>query len=114
MYYLCYSIQITGNMTDAIIGAVCGFAGTLITYLSMRKKNNADSISSELDAVHKALGIWRETSERLSEDVKKLTNEVQELHIIVKELKEENSRLRQATGQTGTTRINLRQSPPTA
>lgn len=101
-------------MTDVILTVGGGLLGTVITVFSMRRKNGADTISAELDAVHKALGIWRETAEKLSEDVKTLTAEVHDLSLQVKELKEENSRLRQSNGQTGTTRLNMRQSPPTA
>lgn len=69
-------------MKEYIIPIITLAAGWLIG----RKKNNADAQLSEVDSVQKATTIWRE----LAQDLKK---EVQELRLIVEELKEENDKL---------------------
>lgn len=80
------SIIITG-----IVGAVTG----TITWLFTRRKQDAETKiteatahTTELDAIDKAVGIWR----NLAQDLKK---EVDELRNLISELREENDKLHQ-------------------
>ena len=82
-------------MDPIIITGIVGAATGAITWLFTRKKQNAETKvteatahTTELDAIDKAVGIWR----NLAQDLKK---EVDELRTLISELREENDKLHQ-------------------
>lgn len=73
-------------MDKSLIIAVIGLAGTIVAYIFGRGKAVAETKKTELDAVEKAIAIWR----RLAED---LSGKVTALQVEVDKLREENNRL---------------------
>lgn len=73
-------------MDNGIIIAVAGLATTVVAYVFGRGKAAAETKKTELDAVEKAITIWRQLAEDLSAKVTALQVEVDKL-------REENNKL---------------------
>jgi len=71
---------------EIIISGAVGIATAVVGYLLGKRKQDAESSVTELDATEKAVAIWR----NLAEDLKR---EVDELRSLVAELREENLKL---------------------
>lgn len=75
--------------------AVAAFLGWLAGY----RKSQAEASVSELDAVEKAVGIWRELATSLRGDLEQLKAQCDYLDKTVVSLKKENQVLRQQVSQ---------------
>lgn len=105
-------------MSDILLTAIAGllttFGGAFAAWIFARSKNKADgkkaeaeAESSELDSVEKAIKIWRETAESLSqeankraddnkalsEEIRKLNDTITNLYAEVNKLKSINNRI---------------------
>lgn len=85
---------------ELIANALTGITTATITWYAARKKNKAETYVSELDAVERAVKVWRELGEgmqnkyeALHREIEMLRGEVGVLREENKELKEENQRL---------------------
>ena len=85
-----------------IINALTGITTATITWYAARRKNKAETYVSELDAVERAVKVWRELGEgmqkkyeALHEEIEMLRGEVKVLREDNRELKKENQRLLQ-------------------
>lgn len=67
-----------------------GFIGWLVGY----RKTNAEASVSELDAVEKAVGIWRELANSFRVDLEQMRKQYDVLETTVKNLKDENEVLK--------------------
>lgn len=76
-----------------LVGVVSGAVSGLFAYFIGRRKTNAEATNTELEAVQKAVGIWRETAEALQEDVNILRGEIDSLRSEIATLKGLNDRL---------------------
>ena len=83
-------------LLTAIAGLITTFGGAFGGWFFTRKKNNAEAEISELQGVEKAIGIWRETAEKLTEEVKKLREENQNLYFEICKLRSVNNRILKA------------------
>lgn len=80
---------------DILINGAISITTMLVGYLLGKRKQDAETkvteaqaSSSELDATEKAVAIWR----NLAQDLKK---EVDELRVLINELREENLKLKE-------------------
>lgn len=80
---------------DILINGAISITTMLVGYLLGKRKQDAETkvteaqaSSSELDATEKAVAIWR----NLAQDLKK---EVDELRLLINELREENLKLKE-------------------
>jgi peptidoglycan hydrolase CwlO-like protein len=79
---------------EMIINALTGFATAVITWYAARRKNKAETYISELDAVERAVKVWRELGEGMQNKYESLHDEVEILRGEVKVLREENRQLK--------------------
>ena len=84
-------------MTDVLIALVISAVSAVVTYLLTRKKNDADvrktlaeADNTELEAVDKAIKIWRELASELGNQVSKLSVRCDELGKQIESLTKEN------------------------
>lgn len=87
-------------MNEMIFSAATSAITAIITWYAARRKNKAETHISELDAVERAVKVWRELGEGLQQkyeelhvEVERLRNEVRSLRDENKQLKKENYRL---------------------
>lgn len=73
-------------MNQTFITGLLTVAGSMITYLVARKKNDAElrkieaeTDNTELEAVDKAVKIWRELAAELSRQLKEVKEEIESL-----------------------------------
>lgn len=69
--------------------------GAVISWAITRKKQEAETVQTELGNVQKAVEIWRTTAEDLKTEVEQLRTEVKELQKLVAELHKENITLKE-------------------
>jgi cell division protein FtsB len=79
---------------EMIINVVTGFVTAGITWYAARRKNRAESYVSELDAVERAVKVWRELGEGMQKKYESLHDEVEILRGEVRGLSEENKELK--------------------
>lgn len=77
-----------------IISALTGLTSATITWYAARRKNKAESYVSELDAVERAVKVWRELGEGMQQKYEALHDEIEMLRSEVKVLREENRQLK--------------------
>lgn len=77
-----------------IINALTGVTTAAITWYAARRKNKAETYISELDAVERAVKVWRELGEGMQKKYEALHEEIEMLRSEVKVLREENRQLR--------------------
>jgi peptidoglycan hydrolase CwlO-like protein len=73
-----------------------------VTWLFSRKKQQAETVQTELDNVQKAVEIWRQTAEDLKKEVEQLRAEVKELQKVVADLHKENLALKEQVSKFNT------------
>lgn len=78
-----------------IISALTGITTATITWHAARSKNKAESYVSELDAVERAVKVWRELGEEMQLKYEALHDEIELLRVEVKVLREDNRQLKQ-------------------
>lgn len=81
-----------GEEIIKIVGSLGG--GGFMGWFFTRKKTNAEAKGSELENVEQAIKIWRETAEKLSNQVNDLRNEVDELRNDLISVHRENKSLK--------------------
>jgi predicted RNase H-like nuclease (RuvC/YqgF family) len=85
-------------MTEAFNLLFISAITATVTWLSARRKNNAEAKTSELDNVGKAITIWRELSEdmeiRFREEIDKLKKDNCDLQHRVSLMMKENEELK--------------------
>jgi peptidoglycan hydrolase CwlO-like protein len=69
-----------------------GAASSLFTWFLARRRNNADALKSELDNVHNLAKMWRETAEKMNEDVNSLRKQVDGLYAKITQLLQDKER----------------------
>jgi peptidoglycan hydrolase CwlO-like protein len=74
------------------LSAACGAA---VTWVFSRRKQNAETVQTELDNVQKAVEIWRQAAEDLKTEVAQLRGEVKDLQKVVADLYKENLSLKE-------------------
>src|SRR5688572_5737430 len=79
---------------EMIINALTGITTATITWYAARRKNKAETYISELDAVERAVKVWRELGEGMQKKYEALHEEIEMLRSEVKVLREENRQLR--------------------
>lgn len=77
-----------------IVSALTGVTTATITWYAARKKNKAETYVSELDAVERAVKVWRELGEEMQQKYEALHDEIEMLRVEVKVLREENRQLK--------------------
>ena len=77
-------------LSEAITGLVAAFASWFFT----RRKSRAEGKKSELDVVHEAIKIWRETAEQLKQEILLLRQENKILHGEICKLRSSNHKIR--------------------
>jgi peptidoglycan hydrolase CwlO-like protein len=82
------------QINEMIISALTGLTSATITWYAARRKNKAESYVSELDAVERAVKVWRELGEGMQQKYEALHDEIEMLRSEVKVLREENRQLK--------------------
>jgi chromosome segregation ATPase len=83
------------QINEMIISALTGLSTATITWYAARRKNRADTYVSELDAVERAVKVWRELGEGMQQKYEALHDEVEVLRSEVRVLREENRQLKE-------------------
>jgi peptidoglycan hydrolase CwlO-like protein len=83
------------QINEMIISALTGVTTATITWYAARNKNKAETYVSELDAVERAVKVWRELGEEMQLKYESLHDEIELLRVEVKVLREENRQLKQ-------------------
>lgn len=79
------------NMIVALSGLIISNLITpLLAWYLIKRKHNAEAGNSELEMIQKALGIWRETSEKLASQIVLLENKITYLEESNRKLEESN------------------------
>ncbi|THU36906.1 hypothetical protein FAM09_18255 [Niastella caeni] len=79
---------------EMILNALTGITTATITWYAARRKNKAETYISELDAVERAVKVWRELGEGMQKKYEALHDEVEILRSEVKVLREDNRQLK--------------------
>lgn len=86
------------NLEDILGQSVTGAIAALIGWLVGRRKEQADITTTELDQTTKAIEIWRQMAQEMSDKVKELSDKIDILTAEVHSLKSENSNLKTKLG----------------
>ncbi len=78
-----------------LVSALTGITTATITWYAARNKNKAETYVSELDAVERAVKVWRELGEEMQQKYESLHDEIELLRVAIKVLQEENRQLKQ-------------------
>jgi len=82
-----------------IISALTGVTTATVTWYAARSKNKAETYVSELDAVERAVKVWRELGEEMQLKYEALHDEIELLRVEVRVLREDNRQLKQENQQ---------------
>lgn len=82
------------NFDDIIVPSITGGIASFITWLVGRKKENIEVQGNALDNVDKAVKMWQDTAEKMSQRVDELSEKVDLLTKEVHSLRAENSDLK--------------------
>lgn len=88
------------NLEDILGQSVTGAIAALIGWLVGRRKEQVEITTSELDQTTKAIEIWRQMAQEMSDKVKELSDKIDILTAEVHSLKSENSNLKFKLGIT--------------
>lgn len=87
------------QINELIVSALTGVSTAYITWFAARNKNKAETYVSELDAVERAVKVWRELGEEMQLKYEALHEEIELLRVEVKVLREDNRQLKQENQQ---------------
>lgn len=92
-----FTLSTARNMqiNEMILSALTGVTTATITWYAARNKNKAETYVSELDAVERAVKVWRELGEEMQLKYESLHDEIELLRVEVKVLREENRQLKE-------------------
>jgi peptidoglycan hydrolase CwlO-like protein len=79
---------------EMIVNGLTGITTATITWYAARRKNKAETYVSELDAVERAVKVWRELGEGMQKKYEALHKEIEMLRGDVQVLREENRELK--------------------
>ena len=79
---------------EMIINALTGLTSATITWYAARRKNRAETYISELDAVERAVKVWRELGEGMQQKYETLHDEIEILRAEIGVLREDNRQLK--------------------
>ena len=82
------------DLNDILGQSLTGGIAALIGWLVGRRKEQAEITTTELDQTTKAIEIWRQMAQDMSDKVKDLSDKIDILTAEVHSLKSENSNLR--------------------
>lgn len=82
------------EITQVLVTAATSTFAAFIGWFLGRRKQTAEAVNTELDAVQKAITIWRDTAAELRVEVARLKNEVGIMAQRINELHEDNNKLR--------------------
>lgn len=82
------------SFDDIIVPSITGGIASFITWLVGRKKENIEVQGNALDNVDKAVKMWQDTAEKMSQRVDELSEKVDLLTKEVHSLRAENSDLK--------------------
>jgi regulator of replication initiation timing len=82
------------DLNDILGQSLTGGIAALIGWLVGRRKEQAEITTTELDQTSKAIEIWRQMAQEMSDKVKDLSDKIDILTAEVHSLKSENSNLR--------------------
>jgi peptidoglycan hydrolase CwlO-like protein len=80
-------------MNETLLTAITGAGGTILAWVLARRKNKADTQLSEIDAVERAVKVWRELGEDMQKKYEAVQQQVEQLRDEVGQLRRENKRL---------------------
>lgn len=86
------------NFDDIIVPSITGAIGAFITWIFGRKKENVEVQGSAIDNVDKAVKLWQDTAEKMSQRVDELSEKVDALTQEVHSLRTENADLKHKLG----------------
>jgi peptidoglycan hydrolase CwlO-like protein len=86
------------DFDNIIIPSITGCIASFITWLIGRKKENVEVQSSAIDNVDKAVKMWQDTAEKMSQRVDELSDKVDNLTKEVHSLRIENADLKLKLG----------------
>lgn len=86
------------NFDDIIVPSITGAFGAFITWLFGRNKENVEVQGSAIDNVDKAVKLWQDTAEKMSQRVDELSIKVDALTKEVHSLRTENADLKHKLG----------------
>lgn len=89
------------NLDDIIVPSITGAIGAFITWLVGRKKENVEVQGNAIDNVDKAVKLWQDTAEKMSQRVDELSAKVDALTQEVHSLRTENADLKLKLGLDG-------------
>jgi peptidoglycan hydrolase CwlO-like protein len=104
-YYALYTFSKSHKFTtmlnsfpEWLVNILTASIASLVTYFSTRKKENIEVQGSALDNVDKAVKLWQDTAERMSQRVDELSDKVDILTKEVQSLRVENADLKLKLG----------------
>lgn len=86
------------SLPDWLTNILAASIASLATYFSTRKKENVEIQGSALDNVDRAVKMWQDTAEKMSQRVDELSDKVDALTKEVHSLRTENSDLKVKLG----------------
>jgi chromosome segregation ATPase len=82
------------QINEMTVHALTGVSTATIAWYAARRRNKAETYVSELDAVERAVKVWRELGEEMQQKYEALHEEIEMLRTEVKVLREENRQLK--------------------
>lgn len=98
---------------DIIVPSITGGIASFITWLIGRKKENIEVQGSALDNVDKAVKMWQDTAEKMSQRVDELSEKVDLLTKEVHSLRAENSDLKSKLDLDKLHKVRAKNTPKT-
>jgi peptidoglycan hydrolase CwlO-like protein len=88
-------------MTEILLPALTAIIGAASSWFLARRKVKAEAVNTELDAIEKAVSIWRQLSEGLKAELDVLKNQYAEVHKELEQLRQENLQLKRKIKEMG-------------
>ena len=96
---------------DIIVPSITGGIASFVTYLVGRKKENIEVQGNALDNVDKAVKMWQDTAEKMSQRVDELSEKVELLTKEVHSLRAENSDLKSKLDLDKFAKVRVKKTP---
>lgn len=89
-----------------IVAPLAALITGVLTWFFTRRKNRAEAWNVEMDAVLKAVGMWREIAVKLDGDVKNLTLQMSEMSEKLDQISEDNRRMSRKLNEQQSKSVN--------
>lgn len=86
------------NLDDIIVPSITGAIGAFVSWIFGRKKEDVEVQGNAIDNVDKAVKLWQDTAEKMSQRVDELSEKVEALTKEVHSLRTENADLKHKLG----------------